>query len=170
MKPHTPEQIEGLKGFSESTNATFETYQLGNVRVDYYVINIPDEQKPPLDYPVAAAFTEKGNSQEGIIAVSDDVPDNLRGLWALHEYIDFTQNGHEHPSRCLSSEEYILGELEKSGQAKLSQEYIQARVRFHQQLASLMKSDIEGNGSTSQYDNRDLEGAETVIQFLKQNI
>jgi len=82
MNIHTPDMIEGLRSFA-ATNGEEASYSIGNLPpVDFYVADFGTNR--PLNQAVAAAFTEIGKDQHGIIVVDTTVADKLQGLWALH--------------------------------------------------------------------------------------
>lgn len=166
MKPHSQEQVTGLRQFSESVGQV-QQFELGPWAVEYYTVHIPEDQRP-FSMAVAAAFTPKNNQQVGVIAVSDDVPESLRGLWALHEFIDFTDVGHETEGRCAETETVVLSELISSDQFELAFEYTQARQVFYHNLREFLARDIEARGEASQYDAYDVDGCDTALHVVSQ--
>lgn len=167
MKVHTPQAIEQIQAISRQAGET--VYTLGAISVRYAVIAIPEAQKP-FPMAVAAAFPwigqPKPSGQTGGILVSDDVPNQLQGLWALHELIDFTIVGHDAIGRCATSEQSILNGLEASGQAALAREYVTERVNFFMNLEQYMSADLDRSGEQSQYEKIDIDGCTLAASVL----
>jgi hypothetical protein len=165
MKVHQPDLIEAIIKLQAS--GTQERYELGSLYVEYGVIHIPEEDKPfPL--AVAAAFPEVGSRTPGAIAVSDDVPPHLRGLWAMHELHDFTVVGHEARQRCIRTESYLLRVLEQADQSGLAAVYAAARGEFMDNVGAYMERDISERGADdSQYHQFDVEGCAATSLMLR---
>ena len=102
------------------------------------------------------------------IAVNDDVPQELRGLWAWHELNDFKVLGHGAEDRCLQSEESFLKNSDVH--LPLYQLYLSYRLPFYSELATFMQKDIDQKGFESQYDTSDVEGCYRTIKLLGLNI
>ena len=155
MKNYTESQLDG----KEHTSFT-----LNNLTVLYSTVHIPIEHQP-FPYAVAAFVV---NNEEGTadyeIAVNDDVPEELRGLWAWHELNDFSVLGHGAEGRCLHSEESVLKNSDVH--SPLYQLYLSYRVPFYSGLAAFMRKDIGQRGSESQYDASDVEGCYMAIELL----
>lgn len=166
MKPHSLEQLDAMKNYTESQLDGKERirFTLNDLTVLYSTVHIPVEHQP---FPYAvAAFVVKNEAGETNyeIAVNDDVPEELRGLWAWHELNDFSVVGHGAEDRCLQSEESVL----KYGaiNSPLYQLYLSYRLPFYSELAVFMQKDIELKGSESQYDISDVKGCYEAIKLL----
>ena len=167
MKPHTSESCVGLKNYTESQqNNKKECYKIGDMVVNYSVVYIPEEYRP-FSYAIAASVPPEQDDYE--IAVSDDVPENLRGLWAWHELHDFKCIGHEVPGRCSQSEAIVAQELSATNPSLLS-DYLNVRIPFYESLAEFMKKDIAEKGENSTYHNYDVDGCFQAIKLLLQYI
>lgn len=166
MKPHTPEQHDGLAKIVGNNTLGRQRYALGDYSISFDVL--PTEGAP---YPlaVACAYVPRTPVEEIVIGVGDDVPEKLRGLWALHEFLDFTKRGHGAPNRCRNTEAEIINLLEDSGQHKLAIEYANHRNfvgKFWRNTAKFMQTDIEAHGKASQYDAADVTGCEQAIAAI----
>jgi hypothetical protein len=135
---HTIEQVNELRGFAEA-NGTKMSYQIGEIPpVEFYVADFGSNR--PFELAVAAAFTDIGVEQDGVIIVDESVPEQLQGPWALHELLDFTQSGHEHPNRCVSSDAKILAGLDKVD-PELAQYYAEKRQELYTSLGAFAQTE-----------------------------
>jgi|GEM_PF-2713058 hypothetical protein len=164
MRIHEPELISQLQYVSEQRGT--ETFTLGGLTVRYATIDLPDEQKPfPL--AVAAAFPEKADAatpmEAGAVLVSSDVPETLRGLWAMHEYVDFGILGHGTVNRCLVSDQRILTAATEELGPELASQYSEARIGFYQDLALYMTREFTAKGTDSSYAPEDITGCLTAM-------
>jgi hypothetical protein len=135
-------------------------FELGGVTVAYTTVHIPEEQRP-FDYAVAACFPEGQNGYE--IAVSDDVPESIRGLWAWHEFNDFKTLGDQVYNRCIQSEKAVAELV--NDPARYAQ-YLEHRIPFYQSLATFMMKDIGAKGAESEYDVMDVQACYAALDFL----
>ncbi|HPD99482.1 MAG TPA: hypothetical protein PKV52_04390, partial [Candidatus Saccharibacteria bacterium] len=147
---------------SQRGEADPEHFELGGLSVFYTTVHISDEQRP---FPYAVAAAVPPNQEAYTICVSDDVPESLRGLWAWHELHDFSEVGHDHPKRCVSSEIVVAAEMDPESDEY--QEYIKYRIHFYMHLEKFMAEDIAAKGEVSEYDPYDVEGCQKAIQFLR---
>lgn len=163
MKPHTVESYVDLKNYTESQqNNKKESYEIGGLTVNYSIVHIPEEYRP-FPYAIAASVPLEQDNYE--IAVSDDVPKKLRGLWAWHELHDFKCIGHEVPGRCSQSEAIIVQELSVTDTSLLS-DYLNARIPFYKSLAEFIKKDIVEKGENSVYHSYDVDGCLQSSELL----
>ena len=174
MRPHTTDQVQSMKKFVESqpNAAERKTYSLNGLDVEYTTIHLSDEQKP-FDYAVAAFVVplQHGAPITNLvyeIAVSDDVPEPLQGLWAWHELHDFGVLGHEAPDRCLGTEQEFVNSLQPD--SSLYQLHIPCRISFYDGLAVFIKTDLKQKGQDSVYSAADLQGCIDAIAFLQTQI
>lgn len=171
MQPHSPEQVLQMKSFvdSQPNGKGRKTYKLSGLEVVYTSMHLSDDDKP-FNYAVAAFVIprDSGRSmteEDYEISVSDDVPEELQGLWAWHELHDFGVLGHRAENRCLQSEEEILSNLQAD--PKLLKQYLQYRIPFYEGLAAFIVKDIDQNGYASVYRADDLEGCYDAIKLLE---
>ncbi|MDB5185359.1 MAG: hypothetical protein JWN38_1167 [Candidatus Saccharibacteria bacterium] len=166
MKIPSPETIEQLQSYSQTLPQA--SYELGGLTVQYATVEIPEDQRP-FPMAVAAAFPAKRvippRQQAGAILVSNEVPEDLRGLWAMHEYIDFAVIGHGAVLRCQNSESLIHQRLNQSAQYELSYEYAAARLGFFTNLKQYMQADLDKNGLESPYDDEDVTGCDFALEL-----
>jgi hypothetical protein len=167
MKPHTEAQLDGLRGFVDSqVGEAREIIELNGVEVEFSVIHIPEAQKP-FPYAVAAAVVERADgSFDYVIAVSDDVPEELRGLWAWHEYHDFAELGAEAEDRCFKSEEVVVDAIRID--PELLEFYVEVRSEFYSSLALYMQQVLDDDPENSPYSQDDVEGALLAGVFLSE--
>ncbi len=174
MKPHTPDQILGLTKYADSQpqGKEHKTYTLNGIEVVYSIVHLSDDTKP-FDYAVAAFVVPPVNGEpiteaDYKIAVNDDVPEELQGLWAWHELHDFAILGHEAENRCLTSEQQLLASL--SADSELYQSYIAIRIPFYVGLAAFIDADLKQKGDKSVYSVSDLDGCYDALRFLQSQI
>lgn len=169
MKPHSLEQLNAMKNYTESQLDGKErtSFTLNELTVLYSTVHIPVEHQP-FPYAVAAfvVHNEAGETNYEI-AVNDDVPEELRGLWAWHELNDFSVLGHGAKDRCLQSEESVL--KNSNVNSPFYQLYLCYRLPFYSGLAAFMQKDIEQKVSESQYDLSDVEGCYKAVELLSLN-
>lgn len=163
MKPHTEESRIAWNSFAETQRGEDdpEYFELDGLSVFYTTVHIPQDQRP-FRFAVAAAVPPDQDAYT--IAVSDDVPEQLRGLWAWHELHDFKEMGHEHPERCLNSEITVAWHLDANSDAY--QEYLRYRIHFYVSLEAFITRDIAEKGEASEYDVQDIEGCQKSLEFL----
>lgn len=170
MKPHTPDQVLGMKSFADSqpSGAERKTYALNGLEVTYTTVDMGDAK--PFDYAVAAFVAHREDGEliteaDYEIAVSDDVPEELQGIWAWHELHDFAELGHEAEDRCLQSEQVLAESM--SSVSELYQRYLAVRIPFYDGLAVFIATDIDQKGDESAYSPADLQGCYDAIAFLQ---
>lgn len=168
MKAHSPELLKDWRNFTTSERQRLqsdpEVFIFGDDVVSFTTVTIPEKEKP-FPYAVAAAIPQDIDDYE--IAVSDDVPPELRGLWAWHEYNDFKILGHDADLRCLISEKFVLEELNDGSYSQAYiHKYIKHRVAFYLSLAHFIAQDIFNNPN-SQYDVFDYQGCYAAIDYLE---
>lgn len=162
MKPHTVEAYQNWRHFNERARegAEPELFEFAGTIVEYTTVHIPETQRP-FDFAVAASLPEGQDNYE--IAVSDDVPEDLRGLWAWHEYNDFKVVGFDVGNRCRQSEQVVAENLAGT---ELYQKYLEYRIPFYQSLARFMARDVYAKGDASEYDILDVQGCYSAMDFL----
>lgn len=164
MKPHTEESRVAWSNFAESQRGDNdpESFELNSETVFFTVVHIPDNQKP---FPYAVAAAVPPNQEAYTIAVSDDVPEQLRGLWAWHELHDFKKVGHAQEGRCLQTEEELA--LHMNSNSPEYQEYLRYRIHFYTHLEKFIAEDLAQKGESSEYDSFDVDGCRQAVQFLR---
>ncbi len=162
MKPHTAEQVTGLRSFAESRAGEVQTFKFHGLEVHYRVGQLPDVGIP---YPVAAAVTG-AHKDDYEIVVSDTVPAELSGIWAWHELFDFAVLGHGYGGRCATTEGETLHYLARCP-AEERTSYLEHRIAFYEGLGAYMTRDIDENGENSQYDQGDVEGVANALRLLR---
>lgn len=173
MKPHTPDQVAAMKSFADSqpSGAERKTYALNGLEVTYTTVDMGTAK--PFDYAVAAFVAPREDSEPITeayyeIAVSDDVPEELQGVWAWHELHDFAVLGHEAENRCLQSEQVIVERM--SSDPELYQRYLAVRIQFYDGLAVFIATDLDQKGDGSVYSSSDLQGCYDAIAFLQKKM
>ncbi|TAL14524.1 hypothetical protein EPN95_02935 [Patescibacteria group bacterium] len=169
MKPHTSEQVLEMKSFVDSQpSVDRKTYALNGLEVIYTTVDMGNVK--PFDYAVAAFVTPRGNGEpitdaDYEIAVSNDVPEELQGIWAWHELNDFAVLGHEASDRCLTSENEIASSM--TSDPELYQRYLTVRIPFYEGLAAFIVQDLAQKGDSSVYSPADLKGCYDTILLLQ---
>ena len=168
MEAPTPEQVTGLKKLTELERAgkSHQFFELGYVQVFYTVVHL--DRKP---YPYAAISTvlpqekrTKISRDDYEIAISDDVPIDLRNIWAWHELNAFAVHGHDTKDHYLSSEKRYLTSLDVT--SKEYSDYLPMRINFYRGLIIHMRENMRLNAEKSRYDNQDIDGALDCLEFL----
>ncbi len=166
MKPHTPDQVTAMKKFADSQPSAAErkTFELNGLQVTYTTVDMGEAK--PFNYAVAAfvAPREDGTpitEADYEIAVSNDVPEELQGIWAWHELHDFAVLGHEAKDRCLQSEQVLADTMLNN--PELYQRYLSVRTVFYENLENFALEQYD----ESVYTLDDVLGCYSATQFLE---
>jgi len=168
MEAPKPEQVAGLKKLTEIERAgeSEQFFELGYLQVSYTVVHL--DRKP---YPYAAISTvlpqekrTKISKDDYEIAISDDVPEDLRDIWAWHELNAFAVHGHETKDHYLDSEKQYLASLDIC--SKECADYLPARIIFYRGLILHMTDNRMLYEEKSRYSNQDIRGAYDCLEFL----
>lgn len=164
MKPHTKETLGALSDYAgrQRGDKLLERYECNGLPVEYTVAHIPEEHRP---FPYAVAASVPPGIEEYSIVVFDDVPEELRGLWAWHELHDFRVLGHQAENRCPESERVLVESLKD---VDLMSRYIPVRLDFYRGLADFIGRDLAEKGEASVYDSKDLQGCYDSIKYLNE--
>lgn len=163
MRPHTEVSYQEWREFNERTRqgAAPETFELAGIPVEYTTVYIPVDQRP-FTYAVASSLPEGRAEYE--IAVSDEVPHELRGVWAWHEYYAFRKLGFDADNRCVQAEKVVAQALDGT---ELYAQYLLYRIPFYKSLARFIAQDVYEKGEASEYSILDAQACYKAMDYLE---
>ena len=137
-----------------------EQFEFADVTVQFTTIHIPDAQKP---FGYFAGVNIPEDSEEYEITISDDVPEELRGLWAWHEYNNLHSSSVTTRNYRLQAERFICEQL---GDTELYEIYRAHRIPFYQSLAHYMAKEAFAKDGVSEHDSMDIQACYAAMDFL----
>lgn len=166
MSLRTPEQLDialahanALRYFAEGPDS-IRQHELGGLAVCYSVVHLPETKQP---FPMAATIGMGNAVTEGrpIAILTDDIPAEFHGLWALSEVFSSQLLGFGAKTPRLLAETAML-RLTIRSDCSHSTKYAEARVGYFRNMANFLQ---KANASSQQVKDCD-EAARAHSRYL----